>query len=297
LLSNDQNELLNRDLAWLEFNRRVLHEAKDSAVPILERAKFLAIFSSNLDEFFMVLVAGLKRQVYTQQLSPAANSTDVASMLNAISRRVHDLTDEQHLCFLDTILPELTREGIHFVRPDEMTGDQEQCLEEFFHKKLYPIVTPLAVDPGHPFPYLTNRSLSLIVSLRSKGSSPLPYTELSIVNIPAQVVPRFLQLPTKEGQYAFMLLEHVLRHYLPRLYQGFDILSAHAIRVTRDAEFGLVRRRERVGLRGGAVAVARGWGGPHQGSCGGGDPDRVPVGDDVDDAGRHAAHDAGGSGA
>ena len=244
LLSNDQNILLNRDLAWLEFNRRVLHEAKDSAVPILERVKFLAIFSSNLDEFFMVRVAGLKRQVYTQQVSPAANSSDVASILNAISRRVHDLTDEQHLCFLDTILPELTREGIHFVRPDEMTGDQEQCLEEFFHKKLYPIVTPLAVDPGHPFPYLTNRSLSLIVSLRSKGSSPLPYTELSIVNIPAQVVPRFLQLPTKEGQYAFMLLEHVLRHYLPRLYQGFDILSAHAIRVTRDAEFGLVRRRD-----------------------------------------------------
>ena len=244
LLCNDQNILLNRDLAWLEFNRRVLHEAKDSAVPILERVKFLAIFSSNLDEFFMVRVAGLKRQVYTQQLSPAANSTDVASILNAISRRVHELTDEQHLCFLDTILPELTREGIHFVRPDEMTGDQEQCLEEFFHKKLYPIVTPLAVDPGHPFPYLTNRSLSLIVSLRSKGSSPLPYTELSIVNIPAQVVPRFLQLPTKEGQYAFMLLEHVLRHYLPRLYQGFDILSAHAIRVTRDAEFGLVRRRD-----------------------------------------------------
>jgi polyphosphate kinase len=105
-------------------------------------------------------------------------------------------------------------------------------------------VTPLAVDPGHPFPYLTNRSLSLIVSLRSKGLSPLPYTELSIVSIPAQVVPRFLQLPTKEGQHAFMLLEHVLRHYLPRLYHGFEILSAHAICVTRDAEFGLVRRRD-----------------------------------------------------
>ena len=125
-----------------------------------------------------------------------------------------------------------------------MTKAQEQCLEDFFHKTLYPIVTPLAIDPGHPFPYLTNRSLSLIVSLRSKAASPLPYTELSIVNIPAQVVPRFFQLPAQEGQYAFMLLEHVLRHYLPRLYHGFEILSAHAIRVTRDAEFGLVRRRD-----------------------------------------------------
>jgi polyphosphate kinase len=242
LVSEEQNLLIDRDLAWLEFNRRVLHEAKDAAVPLLERVKFLAIFSANLDEFFMVRVAGLKRRLYKNPPSSDADST--AAALSAISRRVHELTEEQHLCFLDTILPELALEGIHFVRPEEMTGEQEQCLEEFFHKKFYPIVTPLAVDPGHPFPYLTNRSLSLIVSLRSKGLSRLPYTELSIVSIPAQVVPRFLQLPTKEGQHAFMLLEHVLRHYLPRLYHGFEILSAHAIRVTRDAEFGLVRRRD-----------------------------------------------------
>ena len=116
----------------------------------------------------------------------------------------HELTEEQHLCFLNTVLPQLTGEGIHLVRPEEMTNAQEQCLEDFFHKTLYPIVTPLAIDPGHPFPYLTNRSLSLIVSLRAKAASPLPYTELSIVNIPAQVVPRFVQLPAQEGQYAFM---------------------------------------------------------------------------------------------
>src|SRR4029450_10879200 len=144
----------------------------------------------------------------------------------------------------NTILPQLTAEGIQLVRPEEMTKAQEQCLEEFFHKTLYPIVTPLAIDPGHPFPYLTKRSLSLIVSLRAKAASPLPYTELSIVNIPAQVVPRFFQLPAQEGQYAFMLLENGLRHYLPGLCHGFEILSAHAIRVTRDAEFGLVRRRD-----------------------------------------------------
>jgi polyphosphate kinase len=174
----------------------------------------------------MVRVAGLKRRLYKK---PASSDTDsTAAALSAISRKVHELTEEQHLCFLDTILPELALEGIRFVRPEEMTGEQEQCLEEFFHKTFYPIVTPLAVDPGHPFPYLTNRSLSLIVSLRSKGLSRLPYTELSIVSIPAQVVPRFLQLPTKEGQHAFMLLEHVLRYYLPRLYHGFEILSAHA---------------------------------------------------------------------
>jgi polyphosphate kinase len=130
------------------------------------------------------------------------------------------------------------------LRPEEMSGEQERFLEEFFRKTLYPIVTPLAIDPGHPFPYLANRSLCLVVSLRAKIASPLPHTELSIVHIPAQVVPRFIQLPAKDGQYAFVLLEDVLDHYLPRFYHGFEILSTHAVRVTRDAEFGLVRRRD-----------------------------------------------------
>jgi polyphosphate kinase len=242
-MENEQSLLINRDLSWLEFNRRVLEEAKDPTVPLLERVKFLAIFSSNLDEFFMVRVAGLKRYV-NHDHSTDSDGVTVASVLTAISRRVHELAEEQHLCFLNTLLPQLTAEGIHLVRPDEMSHDQEQFLEEFFQRTLYPIVTPLAIDPGHPFPYLANRSLCLVVSLRAKIASPLPHTELSIVNIPAQIVPRFIPLPSKEGQYAFVLLEDVLGHYLPRLYHGFELLSTHAIRVTRDAEFGVVRRRD-----------------------------------------------------
>jgi polyphosphate kinase len=244
VMSNDQSLLINRDLSWLEFNRRVLEEAKDPTVPLLERVKFLAIFSSNLDEFFMVRVAGLKRQVSNREKSAdSINGASAAAVLTAISRRVHELAEEQHLCFLDTVLPQLTAEGIHLLRPEEMSGEQERFLEEFFRKTLYPIVTPLAIDPGHPFPYLANRSLCLVVSLRAKIASPLPHTELSIVHIPSQVVPRFIQLPTKEGQYGFVLLEDVLDHYLPRFYHGFEILSTHAVRVTRDAEFGLLRRR------------------------------------------------------
>src|ERR1041384_7074389 len=238
----DSELLINRDLSWLEFNRRVLEEAKSAAVPLLERVKFLAIFSSNLDEFFMVRIAGLKRQLASDPMSNT-NGTAQEAILRAISRRVHELTDEQHRVFLSTVLPPLTREGVHLVRPEELTYDQEQFLKDFFQRTLYPIVTPLAIDPGHPFPYLTNRSLSLVVSLRPVAASSLPHTELSIVHIPGQVVPRFIQLPAKEGQYAFILLEHVLRRYLPRLYHGFEIVSAHAIRVTRDAEFGLVRHR------------------------------------------------------
>jgi polyphosphate kinase len=242
-MRDQQDWLINRDLSWLEFNRRVLEEAKDPSVPLLERVKFLAIFSSNLDEFFMVRVAGLKRQASGNR---AGDTDGVApdAILRAISRRVHELTEEQHLCFLDTVLPRLGAEGIHLVGLGEMTSEQEHYLEEFFQRTLYPIVTPLAIDPGHPFPYLTNRSLSLVVSLRAKTASPLPHTDLSIAHIPGQVVPRFIQLPTREGKCAFILLEHVLRHYLPRFYHGFEILSTHAVRVTRDAEFGLVRRRD-----------------------------------------------------
>jgi polyphosphate kinase len=240
-MKDEQSLLINRDLSWLEFNRRVLEEAKDPSVPLLERLKFLAIFSCNLDEFFMVRVAGLKRRANNSQTTP--DEVTGVSTLTAISQKVHELAEEQHLCFLDTILPQLTAEGIHLLRPEEINREQEKFLEDYFRKTLYPIVTPLAIDPGHPFPYLANRSLCLVVSLQPKDISPLPHTELSIVHIPAQVVPRFIQLPSKEGQYAFVLLEDVLRQYLPRLYHGFDLLSTHAIRVTRDAEFALVRRR------------------------------------------------------
>lgn len=240
----DRNDLLiNRDLSWLEFNRRVLEEAKDPQVPLLEKLKFLAIFSSNLDEFFMVRVAGLRREVQNEEPNPDSDTADPAAVLAAISKKVHELTEAQHACFLDKILPQLTAEGIHLVRPEEVNGAQHQFLEEFFQKTLYPIVTPLAVDPGHPFPYLANRSLSLVVALRAKTVSPLPHSEVSIVHIPGHVVPRFIQLPATEGRYAFILLEHVLRRYLPRLYHGFEILSTHAVRVTRDADFGVVRKR------------------------------------------------------
>ncbi|HEY7219344.1 MAG TPA: polyphosphate kinase 1 [Candidatus Binatia bacterium] len=240
----DASSYVNREISWLEFNRRVLEEAKDETVPLLERVKFLAIFSSNLDEFFMVRVARLKRMIAEGDLRADPDGLTPDQTLSAISKRVHELAEEQHHCFLHTIMPQLTKEGIHLVHPDEMSGEQERFLEEYFHRTLYPIVTPLAIDPGHPFPYLANRSLCLVVSLRATGASRLPHTDLSIVHIPAQVAPRFIPLPTRDGQHAFMLLEDVLGHYLPRLYHGFEIVSCHAIRVTRDADFGIARRDE-----------------------------------------------------
>ena len=241
----DEKTYFNRELSWLEFNRRVLEEAKDETVPLLERVKFLAIFSSNLDEFFMVRVARLKRMILEGDHSADPDGMTPVETLSAISRRVHELAEDQHQCFLINLMPQLSREGIHLVRPEEMTGAQERFLEEYFQRTLYPIVTPLAIDPAHPFPYLANGSLCLVVSLGSVQSSRLPQTELSIVHIPTHVAPRFISLPAPEGQHAFMLLEDLLRHHLPRLYLGFHIRSCHAIRVTRDADFGLSRRVEK----------------------------------------------------
>jgi polyphosphate kinase len=216
----DANSYINREISWLEFNRRVLEEAKDESVPLLERVKFLAIFSSNLDEFLMVRVAGLKRQILDgdQRIDP--DGWTPAETLSAISKRVHELAEEQHLCFLNTILPQLTAEGIHLVRPEEMSGEQEHFLEEFFHRTLYPIVTPLAIDPGHPFPYLANRSLCLVVSLRPTTASRLPHTDLSIVHIPTQVALRFITVPSREGQQPL----YCLRMHYAITYRGFTMV-------------------------------------------------------------------------
>jgi polyphosphate kinase len=232
----NQDAFVNRELSWLEFNRRVLEEAEDPTVPLLERIKFLAIVSSNLDEFFMVRVAGLKRRIREGDTTAGPDGLTPAETLAAVSERARGLSDEQHRCFLDQLEPLLRAEGIRVLDPKELDGDQERYLDAYFQRTLRPVVTPLAIDPGHPFPHLGNRSLCLVASLLPSAPSPLPHAALSIVHIPTQVVPRFVELPAPSGQHAFILLEHVIRMYLPRIYHGYEVRSCHAIRVTRDAD-------------------------------------------------------------
>ena len=234
---------VNRELSWLEFNRRVLEEAFDESVPLLERVKFLAIFSANMDEFFMVRVARLKRRIAQGDLDVGPDGMTPPQTLAAISTRVHELAEEQHRGFLETIQPRLEAEGIHIARPEELDAEQKHFLEEFFRRTLLPVVTPLAIDPGHPFPHLGNRSLCLVAALRSAGNSRLPQTSLAVVHIPSQVVQRFIALPAAEGKHSFILLEDVVRMYLPRPYHGYEVLSCHAVRVTRDADSPLAVAR------------------------------------------------------
>jgi polyphosphate kinase len=227
---------VNRELSWLEFNRRVLEEAQDPSVPLLERVKFLAIFSSNLDEFFMVRVAGLRRRLAAGDQTPGLDGLAPAATLAAVATRAHELVDAQRRCFRDEIQPRLTAEGIVVLRPSEVTVAQRQFLDEYFRRTLLPVLTPLAVNPEEPFPYLGNRSPCLVVSVRPAVASPLPLSSLSVIHIPSQVLPHFVALPGPSDRHVFMLLEDVIRLHLPAIYLGYEVLSSHAIRVTRDAD-------------------------------------------------------------
>jgi polyphosphate kinase len=237
---------VNRELSWLEFNRRVLEEAQDPSVALLERVKFLAIFSSNLDEFFMVRMAALKRRIRAGDETAGPDGLTPVETVRAVAARVHELVDAQHRCFRDEVQPLLASEGIVLLRPKEAGEEQRRFLEEYFRRTLLPVLTPLSVDPGQPFPYLGNRSLCLIASLRSSMPSAPPVTSLAALHIPSQVLPRFVALPDRAGRHLFMLLDDVIRMHLPSLYKGYEILSGHAIRVTRDARLTMRRRADDV---------------------------------------------------
>ena len=243
-MTTDNAPLVNRELSWLEFNRRVLEEAQDETVPLLERVKFLGIFSSNLDEYYMVRVAGLKRQIAAGDRTIGPDGLTPSETMLAVAARIHELVEEQHRFFIETLVPRLEAHGIRLIRPGHETPEQTRYLLDYFQRGLLPVVTPLAVDPGHPFPHLANRAICLAVSLRPIAESPLPRATLSLLHVPpGQVAPRFVALPAPADQSQFMLLEDVLRLHLPRLYEGYEILSSHAIRVTRDAEVEIPRGR------------------------------------------------------
>jgi polyphosphate kinase len=228
----DASAFVNRELSWLEFNRRVLEEAQDPTVPLLERVKFLAIFSANLDEFFMVRVAALKRRIHAGDRTAGPDGLTPAKTARAVATRVHALVHAQHRCFLEEIRALLSVEGAVLLRPEDANEEQRRFLGEYFHRTLRPVSSPLAVDPGRPFPYLGNLSLYMIAAIRPSGR---PGRSLSVIQLPIPGLPRFVALPDALGRHVFMLLEDVLRLHLPTLHDGDDVLSSHVIRITRDA--------------------------------------------------------------
>jgi polyphosphate kinase len=230
---DDPTLYLNRELSWLEFNRRVLDEARDPQVPLLERLKFLAIFGSNLDEFFMVRVGGLQQKVQAGiAVGSGADRMPPREQLERISQLAHQLTFEQYAILLNEILPALEKEGIVIRGLRELTEADRKYLTDLFHREIFPVLTPLAIDPVHPFPHLLNKSLNLAVLLQRRGQAEKLY---AVVQVPA-VLPRFVSLPGERG-HALTPLETVIRMHLPELFAGMELEHAAVFRVTRNSDF------------------------------------------------------------
>jgi polyphosphate kinase len=230
---DDPSLYINRELSWLEFNRRVVEEAQDPNVPLLERLKFLAIFSSNLDEFFMVRVGGLQQKVQAGiHRGSGADRMPPAEQLDRISQMVRQLVTDQYRCLTEDVLPALEREGIVVRTLPQLTETDRRHLHELFHREIFPVLTPLAIDPGHPFPHLLNKSLNLAVVLQRPGDDEKLF---AVVQVPA-VLSRFAALPADKG-HAFTALETVIRMHLPDLFPGMQIGQATVFRVTRDSEY------------------------------------------------------------
>ncbi len=218
----------DRELSWLAFNERVLELAEDEDLPLLDRAKFLAIFGSNLDEFFMVRVAGLKRRIDAGIAVRAASGLMPRDLLELILTHTRALMRRHATCFADSVLPQLRAEGIQLLRYHQASEDERAALQRTFVDKVFPVLTPLAVDPAHPFPYISGLSLNLAVVVRNPGTG----TELfARVKVP-QSLPRFLQV----GPERFVPLEDVIAANLDDLFPGMEILQQHSFRVTRNED-------------------------------------------------------------
>ncbi len=194
---------LNRELSWLAFNARVLHEATDGRVPLLERVKFLSIFNSNLDEYFMVRVGGLRRQLASGIVHATPDGLAISEQLVVIKERVGQLLEDRRRC-LGTLLEELAPHGVRIVSMADLTPGERRAIDEQFEAQIFPVLTPLAVDVGHPFPYVSNLSLSLAVEVRDPMIGSVHFAR---VKVPKRLS-RWLQVPGRARE--FVPLEHVI---------------------------------------------------------------------------------------
>jgi polyphosphate kinase len=231
-LSDDPARFLNRELSWLDFNARVLHLAEDENVPLLERVKFLAIFTTNLDEFFQVRVAGLKDQVAAGVSTKAPDGRTAAQQLLDIRDRVETLGQRLEHLFLDQIVPALADRGIVFSSYTDLDEDDRKHLDEVFEERIFPVLTPLAVDPGHPFPYISDLSLNLAVIVSDPATHERRFARVKVPNL----LPRFVVMPDGER---FVRLEQVIAAHLGALFPGMELGSHYTFRVTRNADLTL----------------------------------------------------------
>lgn len=230
---NNPNFYNNRELSWLRFNERVLEEAIDERNPLLERLKFVAIFSSNLDEFFMVRVAGLKDQVKAGFNKPENKAgLTPREQLEQIASLNHRIVALQDRLYTETLVPMLYHEGFQFVAMEQCNQEQILFLQERFETYILPVLTPMAIDAYRPFPMLLNKSVNLAVLLKKSSSTK---EKLAIVQVPG-VLTRFIPIPSANGKRQFILLEDVISHFIYKLFKGYHVLSISPFRITRNAD-------------------------------------------------------------
>src|SRR5215218_6576484 len=227
-LDLDPHRFLDREVSWLHFNQRVLELAEDSTLPLLERVRFLAIFTTNLDEFFMVRVAGLKRRIAAGVAVPAASGLMPREVLSEIWRTTSTLMERHAALFRDEIVPALAKEDIELVRWADLTRDQQKQLKRLFKERVFPVLTPLAVDPAHPFPYISGLSLNLAVLVRNPKTQKEHFARVKVPPIFSRFVPL--------GNQRFVPLEDVIGEHLKRLFPGMEVLEVHTFRVTRNED-------------------------------------------------------------
>ncbi|HEX6873866.1 MAG TPA: RNA degradosome polyphosphate kinase [Micromonosporaceae bacterium] len=236
---------LNRELSWLDFNARVLSLAESRRTPLLERAKFLAIFASNLDEFYMVRVAGLRRRLQTGLAVEGPDGLTPREQLALIADRTAELMSRHAACFTRAVGPELAEQQVHLLRWEQLDAADRERLRIYFGEQIFPVLTPLAVDPAHPFPYISGLSLNLAVVVRDAGGGPELFARIKVPNN----VPRFISVdapgrPASSGTTAelgprrvrFLPVEELIAAHLTQLFPGLDIIEHHLFRVTRNAE-------------------------------------------------------------
>jgi len=231
---NDPRNFINRELSTLAFEKRVLEEASDPSVPLFERLKFLAIVSANLDEFFMIRVAGLKQQSPGQVEETGPDGMSPAEQLQEISQRCHDLMARQERVLLDEVLPELAKAGVHLISPESLTAQDDAFLTTYFEEQVLPILTPIALDPSHPFPHLRNKAVNLAIRFGGATDARLRY---GVVPVPG-VLPRMVQLPTRAAT-SYVLLERVIARNVGALFPGMPVEGCWPFRVTRNWDLSI----------------------------------------------------------
>ncbi len=229
---------INRELSWIEFNKRVLHEASNPAHPLLERVKFIAIFSSNLDEFFMIRVSGLEKQVEAGNDTLSFDGLSPMQQLLEIRQRTIEMLSERSRLFYEELIPQLAEAGISFAKYEQLSETHKQALNNFFDEQIFPVLTPLAFDPGHPFPFVSNLSLSLAVQLKGSSDDSLRFARVKVPDGLSRLIRldkvKGIKLP--KGKLIYVWLEDLIAGNIQKLFPNVPVISVHPFRVTRDAD-------------------------------------------------------------